>query len=223
MIVSYWVKRLIIPGMVLWVLERHDGLWALLEHEVFVFDDPGERHVLTGVVHLGYALIVAVHDSGIEAERAVLKLSEPVVIVFVHLAGVDDLAGEFVLVGQVVHASLYLDIVMVEHVLEHPGIAVNRNTLEAVVEVAVVVGKPDRQPVDDGRRKLGRVTAPLLGRVTFDEEFVEFFADLGNAPLPEILRVVARFSDRGQLVFSLLRSNDTPDLVKGYQVDGKGI
>ena len=66
---------------------------------------------------------------------------------------------------------------MVQHVLEHAGVAVARHVLEAVAEIAVVGAGAGGHPRGDRLVELGRVDAPLLPGIAAEELLVELAAD----------------------------------------------
>ena len=86
--------------------------------------------------------------------------------------------------------ELHLDVRVVGHPLDPRGVAVSRQTLPRVVEVAVVVGVANRQPADDLGGKVLGVGLPLLGGVVADECLVQRAADQGDALLLEVRRVL---------------------------------
>ena len=66
---------------------------------------------------------------------------------------------------------------IVQHPLEHFGIAVRRHRLMLVGEIAVVGIGPGRNPGGHRLVELARVEAPLLARVALEKQFVELAAD----------------------------------------------
>lgn len=65
-------------------------------------------------------------------------------------------------------------------VFEHLGVAVLGEGLKVFAEVAVVAVRADGDASADGGVEVAGVASPLLYGVTFEEEFVEFGADLGE-------------------------------------------
>ena len=53
--------------------------------------------------------------------------------------------------------------------LHNPGISPHRNALVSVIEIIVVIGKPQRQPPDDKSRQIPAVPSPLFLRIPFDQ------------------------------------------------------
>ena len=82
-----------------------------------------------------------------------------------------------------------LDVGVVGHPRQPRGVAVDRQALVLVVEVAVVEGVADREPGDDVRAQLLGVGLPLLGGVALDERLVERAADQADRLLLEVLGV----------------------------------
>ena len=162
--------------------------------EVAELVDPGVRHVLVGVVHHRRALEVAGRqDLALEVERAPAELALGVAEVAVQRPGVDDrdVAGRVHGVEEV-GAEPYLDPGVVGHALQPGRVAVHRQALVAVGEVAVVEGVPHRQPGDDLGGQLARVGLPLLGGVAADERLVERPADQRDRLLLQVARGCGR-------------------------------
>ena len=77
----------------------------------------------------------------IELQAPVGQLAEPEVEIFVDRAGVDDVVGDLertILELAKVDARADVDQRVVDHALEHLGVAVERHGLERVGEIAVV-------------------------------------------------------------------------------------
>ena len=130
----------------------------------------------------------------LEIQGAPTQPALGVVEVAVQRTGVDDrgvgvLGAQLVADVEPVGVQPHLDAVVGGHVLQPCGVAVGRQTLVGVVEVAVVEGVAHRQPGDVGRRQLRGVGLPLLGGVALDERLVERTADQRDGLLFEVLRV----------------------------------
>ena len=102
----------------------------------------------------------------------------------------------------------HLDVRVVGHLLQPGGVAVDRQALVGVVEVAVLEVVADRQPADDVGRQLLRVGLPLLGGVALHERLVERPADQADPLLLEVLR-------RGGVDLARLLGDEGPCLVGG--------
>ena len=153
--------------------------------------DPGEGHVLVGVVHHRGALEVAGRLHGqLEVDGPPRELARGVAEVRVDRAGVDDRDLADVLVAHVEEVGLeaHLDLRVVDHPLQPRGVAVDRQALVGVVEVAVVEVVADREPADDVGRQLRWVGLPLLRGVAADERLVERAADQRDPLLLEVRR-----------------------------------
>ena len=74
----------------------------------------------------------------------------------------------------------HVDAWALEQPLEKTRVAVARHGLEGVREVAVLVIGADRDARRDRRIELARVEAPLLARVTPEEELVQLPADTAD-------------------------------------------
>ncbi len=117
-----------------------------------------------------------------------------VVEVAVQRAGVDHrgvraFGAQLVAHVEPVGVQPHLDAVVGGHVLQPRGVAVDRQALVGVVEVAVVEGVAHRQPGDVGRGQFLRVGLPLLGGVVLDERLVQRAADQRDGLLLEVLGV----------------------------------
>ena len=66
---------------------------------------------------------------------------------------------------------------MIEHALEHLGVALCGHELEDIGEIAVVVIRAGRNPRGDSRRKVGEVEPPLLAGVAAKEFLAEVLAN----------------------------------------------
>ena len=118
-----------------------------------------------------------------------------------------------------------MDARIVDHALHPRGVAVGRQALPRVPEVAVVVVEAHRQAVDDARGQVLRIGLPLLARIVLDERLVQGTANQRDAFVVEVLRILA-----GQLAG--LPGHERPglggrvvrakELVDGAQVDRQG-
>ncbi|MPM96893.1 hypothetical protein SDC9_144059 [bioreactor metagenome] len=76
-----------------------------------------------------------------------------------------------------VYTRLYRNIWMIQHVLEHPRITVQRHGLEAVGEVAIVRVRAGRNARCHAGLKSGRLHSPLLARVVKKELLIQVAPD----------------------------------------------
>ena len=157
--------------------------------------DSGVGHVEVVVVHHRGALEVAGGQHfDFEIQCAPAEPAIGVVEVAVQRAGVDHrgvraLGAQLVADVEPVGVQPHLDAVVGGHVLQPRGVAVDRQALVGVVEVAVVEGVAHRQPGDVGGGQFLRVGLPLLGGIALDERLVERAADQRDGLLLEVLRV----------------------------------
>ncbi len=86
---------------------------------------------------------------------------------------------------------------MREHPLEHRFEAVLRHRLKRIGEIAVVAVRTDRNAPADARVEFARVDAPLLARVSGEEQLVEFAADARH---DRVLRIADRIRPLAALV-----------------------
>ena len=119
-----------------------------------------------------------------------------------------------------------MDARIVDHALHPRGVAVGRQALPRVLEIAVVVVEAHRQAVDDARWQVLRIGLPLLARVVLDERLVQGAADQRNALVVEVLGILAR-QLAGLLGHERLgfggRVVRAEELVDGAQVDRQGV
>lgn len=105
------------------------------------------------------------------------------------------------------------------------GVAVSGHGLVRVVEVAVVVVEPDREPFEDRRGQLGGVEAPLFTGVALEERLVEFASDELEGLFLEVRGlvdgVVGAFGDEGLGLVGTERRLE--EGVDGHQVDRQRI
>ena len=166
-----------------------------LRVEVTELVDAGVRDVRVVVVHHRGALKVAgVQHLLLKVEGAPAQVAFRVVEVAVQRAGVDHrrlrgLGAQLVADLEPVGVEANLDVLVIRHVLQPLGVALDRQALVGVVEVAVVEGVAHRQAGNVGRRQLLRVGLPLLGGVVADEGLVERTADQRDALLLEVLGI----------------------------------
>src|ERR1700684_2381608 len=69
------------------------------------------------------------------------------------------------------------NVMVVKHLLDNIGIAVLRYTNVLVIEITVVVVKPQGEALDNTCWQLGWTTAPLFGRVTLEKRLIQLRAN----------------------------------------------
>ena len=199
--------------------DRLAGKVGALGVEVLELEHPGPRDVLVvGVDHTGALVVVDVHGLLLEVHGAPRKPTLGIAEVLVHRAGVYDrhlalVVGltEVVGVGEPVGVEPHLDVGVVGHPGQPGGVAVDRQALVGVVEVAVVEGVTHREASDDVGAQLGGVGLPLLGGVALDERLVERSADQADRLLLEVGGVLG-----GDLAGLL--GDERPGLVGGVRM-----
>ena len=191
-----------------------------------MLDDAGPRGLAVRIVDGGVALEAGLVEQLIlKPDGAVFQRAELVVKISVDWAGVDDLVGQCVqrgLVFEVIGVQPNLD--AVEQVGDHLRIAADGNTLIQCIEIVVVKGQPHGQALDDERRQILAVAAPLLFGVALDELLVDVAAYKGDGLLLEVLRLVG---DLAALLLDLggclLRRYNTPHFIKGVHIEGQRV
>ena len=110
-----------------------------------------------------------------------------------------------------------------EQLLDDLRIAADRDALEAVIEIIVVISEAERQPADDKRRQILAVTPPLLLRVALHELLVHIRTNERQRLLLKILRIDnIQFVDLFlNLRLHLLRRRQSPQLREGIHVEGE--
>ena len=164
---------------------------------------------------------------GFEAEGAVGEAAEAVVEEFVDGAGEGEVAeadvGEDVAVGGI-QAEFEFVAAGADDVFEHFRVAVLGEGLEVFAEVAVVAVGADGDAAADGGVEVAGVAAPLLEGVAFEEEFVEFGADLGEDDFFGVGGAGDGEAFFGEPGFHLGGGGGAAeDLLEGVEVDGEVV
>ena len=192
-----------------------------------MLDYPGPGSLSVRVVHSGVPLEVGpVKDLGLKADGAVLKVSDGVAEVGIDRTGVDDCIREAVVClffFQVVGIEPYLN--PLKHPFNHPGVAADRDSLVERVEVVVVKGEAHRKALDDERRELCALPAPLLLGIALYKLLVDVGADKAYRLLLEVFGI--RDSGRLPLLLYLCRRllgrDDSPHFIEGVHVEGERV
>ena len=164
---------------------------------------------------------------GFEAEGAVAEVAEAVVEEFVDGAGEGEVfeadVGEDVAVGGV-QAKGEVFAAGADDVFEHFGVTVLGEGLEVFAEVAVVAVRADGDASAHGGVEVAGVAAPLLEGVAFEEEFVEFGADLGEDDFFGVGGVFDGDAFFGEPGFHFgAGGGAAEDLLEGVEVDGEVV
>ena len=197
--------------------------------EVPELEHPGAGVGLVGEVeHRGPLVVPDGEHLLLEVQGAPAQGAVRVVEPAVERAGVDhgDPAHEVgsrevVPVVEDVGPEAHGDAGVVGHPGQPGGVAVDRQALPAVGEVAVVVGVAHRQPGDDLGGQLGRVGLPLLGGVAPHERLVQRAADERDRLLLEVGRVTGQLAGlpRDERPGLLGPHRGPEELVDGAEVD----
>lgn len=160
------------------ILERNHGAGRLVVEKVLVFADAGEIVVFRVVDHGIRLEEFAVVFAEPELDAPIGQIAETPVHEFIHGAGVEDAAvAVFALHVVPGGAEADRDVFMIEHAFEHGGVAVQRNALPAVLEIAVVAAHVHRHaPRDCGIEVFG-FHAPLLHGVEEKHLLIDVFRE----------------------------------------------
>lgn len=158
---------------------------------MLVLDNPRVRLVMARVVHDRVSLkIPDVQLLRLEADRAVLKPSEPIAVEFIDSARKDDsVRGRLPFTAVRKKVRLHPRLNSVQKPRDNPVVAADRNPLVRVVEVVVVEREPHRKPPDDERRKLRAFSSPLLLGVLLYERLVDVAPDKRDCLLLKVPRL----------------------------------
>ena len=119
---------------------------------MLVLDDAREGNLAFGIVHHRIALPVRRIDRfSLETQRAILKIAQLVIEIFIDRAAVDDaISNARMLFDERAEFRVQQNLRIAEHLLDHSRVATHGNALETVVEIVVVVGEAHGQSRDDG-------------------------------------------------------------------------
>ena len=196
---------------------------------MLVLDDAGEGHVTVGVVDHRIPLIVGHRQHfRVEPHRAVLQMAQREVEKGIYRSRVENVMGQGLPrlpVGKEIGGGAHLNVLeqgIGEHIVAPDGYA-----LVAVVEIVVVIDHAHGQPLDDEGRQLGARPSPLLLGVALDEPVIDVAPHQQQGLLLQILRLAPLQPCLGlgplsvEHLLCLLRSGDSPHLVKGVHVEGQ--
>ena len=192
-----------------------------------MFDDAGVGNLPLGIVHHGAALVIlAVENLRLKADRAVFKMPQPIAEILVHAPGIDRDRGNARVrldKGRVVCLEEY--VAAIEKLFRNGVVALLGDALVPVEEIVVVIGKPQRQPPDDERRKLRAGAAPLLFGIPLHELFIHIPAYKLQRLLLKVLRLtdVQRLDLLPDDPLRLLRRADIPHFGKCVHVEGEVV
>ena len=112
-----------------------------------------------------------------------------------------------------------------QHFLYHFCIAIYRNSLITIIKIIIVIGKPQRKPFNNKRRKLSTLPAPLLLGIPLDQLFIY----IGSHQTDCLLLQIGRFFDSRlpDLTFydllRLCRRLNPPHFAEGIHIKWKII
>ena len=157
--------------------------------------------LIHGVVHRAVALKILLEQRlKAEIQGTVGQGAKAEAKQLVRLAGVDHRAGEFlplpahlvsgdIQAGQSVPPQLHGDIGVVQHLLKHRGIALQRHSLISILKIPVIPGQEHRHPGRGVGVDLLRLLSPLLHGVAHEDVVVHIIGqggDLGIGVLPKL-------------------------------------
>jgi len=219
-------QSLFVGGRVFEGDDRGRFVGAILD-EVLVLVDPGVGNLVRGVIDDRVMLEVLDRELlGLEAERAVLEPPKLEGEELVDPAGEDDGLGQGIPVGAVLEVIAgELDLDPLKKILDQNAVAAIGDSLIEVVEVVVVVGEAERQPLDDRGGQFLAITAPLFFRVFLDQLGVDRPPDEGKGLLLEVLWLAdVLFGDfLGDFRLRFFGRGDAPKLVEGVHVEGQVV
>ena len=198
---------------------------------MLVFDDPRVGHVVRSIVDHGIALVVGgILYACFKRDRAPVEPSQAIIVELVQLAREDNLFRHAFPIGPVVEEiGVQAGLDAFQQAFCQLVVAAYGNALVFVVEIIVVEDHTDGKPLDDERRQVATLAAPLLFGVFLDERLVDITAHQRQSLLFEIGRFTAL--ERGhrlgflRLQFGLRsgRVGDTPHLAEGVHVEGQVV
>src|SRR5205823_14464169 len=148
-------------------------------------------------------------------------MAETMIVVFIDRAGENQmpkrhLRSYFTVVGIEPHFNQR----MLQHFLEHRGIAVFWQGLELLREITIVAVRPDRDPPTHRRIEVPRVALPLFARVIFEKHFVQLPSYLGNDHLFGVFWIVDCNAPLGELRLHFLAGRWPPNkLLESVEVN----
>ncbi len=171
------------------------GIALALIFKVLMFDNPGIRHLVFGIIHHRIALIVFhIQNLRLKPQTAILQFPVTVIIPGIDHPRIDNPLGKR---GQrlplLQKIRLQPDFQPVQHLFNNPGITADRYALIGIVKIIIVIDKPHRQTPDNKCRQLRGPFSPLLFRISPDELFINIPSDQTNRLLFQVAR---RFDTR---------------------------
>jgi len=113
------------------------------------------------------------------------------------------------------------DVCTCKHLFHNRGITANWNALIPVIEIVVVVSKPQRQPLDDERRQVGAASAPLLFGIALNQLFINIGANQRESLFFQVLWFcdVQSCNLLCNVFLCFLRCPNVPHLAKGVHIE----
>ncbi|PWC81053.1 hypothetical protein TSH58_00185 [Azospirillum sp. TSH58] len=156
-----------------------------------MFNAPGIRHILITIVnHRITQDIFRFEPVMLETKSAIFKNPKIIAEKLIQGTRIYDmlrLSRQFGAVTQKIDRRVNLD--TIQQPLNQLGISALRNSLISIVEVIVIICKPERQPFDDPGRKFSRIFLPLLHRIATDQKVVDSFTNHRQRLLFQVFRL----------------------------------
>src|SRR5690348_3945475 len=112
---------------------------------------------------------------------------------------------------------------MIEHLLKHACVPVQRHGLETVCEVTIVARGSYRNACSYSSVEFGGIEVPLLARVVAEELLIELAAHFADHNIFGGNDLFARFRERFEEALYLLTGEiEAEELVQCVHVDGHG-
>ena len=192
---------------------------------MLVLNNPGIRLLPGGIVYNGVALEVF-HGQllGFKPDAAVFQRAQAIAKEFIDAAGIDNFRRNVgLLPDQIEIIGVQPHLYPFQHFLHHGGIAAHGDALVTVIEIIVVIRKSAGQALDDKRRQLLAIPAPLLFRIVLHQLGIHIGAHQAQRLFFQVLGLcdVQRRHLLRNLRLGLGRSPDAPHLREGVHIEGQ--
>ena len=146
---------------------------------MLVLYNPGVGHFPFRVVYHRIALVILqIKDLLLKTNHSVFQHAKRIVEIPVNLSRINHLfrhGTKAFPVGKIIHAKPHFH--TGKHFLDHLCVASDGNSLVTVIKIIVVIGKPQRKPLDNKGRKLPAASPPLLLRIALHQLLINITPD----------------------------------------------